>query len=62
MVEQSQSVTSFLLHDFVHLLRVELDVQVSQGRLQLFEILNFRADVVLRAELREVFLLVELVE
>lgn len=62
LVEQSQCIASLLLHNAVDQARVKLDVQVSEGWLQLLEVLHLRADVVLLAEVSEVLLLVELVE
>mmetsp|Transcript_6306 Transcript_6306/g.10246 ORF Transcript_6306/g.10246 Transcript_6306/m.10246 type:complete len:440 (-) Transcript_6306:171-1490(-) len=41
LVKQAEGPASLFLHNLVHLLGVELDIQVSEGGLQLFKILNF---------------------
>jgi len=41
LVEEAQSETTLSFHDPIHELRVKLDVQVAQGRLQALKVLQF---------------------
>jgi len=61
LVQKSQSISSLLFHDLVHLLGIKLDVKVPESGLQLLKVLHLGTNVVLGTELWEIFLLVELV-
>ena len=52
LVEKPQSVASLLLHDLVHLLGVELDVEVPERWLKLLKVLHFGGDVVPNSKTR----------